>query len=197
VLTRFAAQAQAETVIAHCTEQGFALFAAMSTILRGWALAAQGQNAAGHGQMHQGLATFRATGTELIQAYFLSLLAEVYGNAGQADAGLTILEEALAVVDTSDERIWEAELYRRKGELLLMHSMNYHAEVEIYLRCALDIARSQHMKSLELRAASLSRLWQQQGKCDAAKLLLAEVYDWFTEGFDTADLREAKALLEG
>ena len=192
-----AAQAQAEAVIALCTEQEFTLFSAMATILRGWALAAQGQGAAGQGQMHQGLATFRATGTELMKGYFLSLLAEVYGNAGQGDAGLTILEEALAVVNTSDARIWEAELHWRKGELLLTRSMTYHAEVEPCLRRALDIARSRHMKSLELRAAvSLSRLWQQQGKRDAARELLAPIYHWFTEGLDTADLQESKALLE-
>ena len=124
------------------------------------------------------------------------LLAEAYGEVGQTEAGLTVLAEALAVVDNTGERYWEAELYRLKGELLLRRASPTE-EVEAWFQQALDVARHQQAKSLELRAAmSLSRLWQQQGKRAEARELLAPIYGWFTEGFDTADLQEAKALLE-
>jgi predicted ATPase len=148
-------------------------------------------------QMHQGLAAWRATGAAVFRPYGLTLLAEVSAQAGQREAGLTLLAEALAAVDDTGERRWEAELHRLKGELLLARSAEHDTEAETCFRQALDIARQQQAKSWELRAAtSLSRLWQQQGKHAAARQLLAEVYGWFTEGFDTADLQEAKALLE-
>jgi predicted ATPase len=116
---------------------------------------------------------------------------------GQPEAGLTVLTEALALVDTTSERLWEPELYRLKGELLLQQNADNQAEAETYFHHALDIARSQQAKSFELRTAtSLARLWQQQGKSQEAHDLLAPVYGWFTEGFDTADLKDAKALLD-
>src|SRR5262245_9008212 len=119
-----------------------------------------------------------------------------YAQVGQREEGLSLLVEALALTNDRGERRWEAELYRLKGELLLVHSAEHHAEAETCLRQALDIARHQQAKSWELRAAmSLSRLWQQQGKLDESRELLASVYGRFTEGFDTADLQEAKALL--
>jgi predicted ATPase len=108
-----------------------------------------------------------------------------------------MLEEALVLTDQSEERYWEAEIHRLKGELLLARSAENQMEGEACLHTALDVARHQQAKSLELRAAmSLSRLWQRQGKRDAARQLLASVYGWFTEGFDSPDLREAKVLLE-
>ena len=147
--------------------------------------------------MQQGLAAWRATGAEAVTPYILALLAEVYAKAGQREAGFTRLAEALAVVNATGERRWEAELYRLKGEGLLAHTTGHDTEAETCFRQALDIARHQEAKSLELRAAvSLSRLWQHQGKRVEARKLLAPVYGWFTEGFDTADLQEAKALLE-
>src|SRR5262245_17043328 len=116
---------------------------------------------------------------------------------GQPEAALTVLTEALALVDTTGERYYEAELYRLKGELLLQQSSDYATEAESCFRHAIAIAQSQQAKSLELRTAtSLARLWQQQGKRQDAHNLLAAVYNWFTEGFDTADLIEAKALLD-
>ncbi|HLB78720.1 MAG TPA: hypothetical protein VJO72_16945, partial [Candidatus Dormibacteraeota bacterium] len=125
------------------------------------------------------------------------LLAEAYGRAGQAEAGLAMLAEALEAVDKYGERFYEAELHRLKGELLLQQSAEFQGEAEACFHQALDVARRQQAKSLELRAAmSLARLWQRQGKRDAARELLAEVYGWFTEGFDTVDVQEAKALLE-
>jgi predicted ATPase len=116
---------------------------------------------------------------------------------GQPEVGLQVLAEALALVGATEERWWEAELHRLKGELLLQLAIPEGLQAEACFQQALDVARSQQAKSLELRAAmSLSRLWQQQGQRAAARTLLAPLYDWFTEGFDTADLQEAKALLE-
>jgi len=133
--------------------------------------------------MRQGIAGHRATGAELVQPYFLALLAEGYGKVGQIEEGLTVLAAALDLVNKNGERFYEAELYRLKGELMLMQ--------------AVDIARQQSAKSLELRAVmSLSRLLQKQRKQEEARQILAEIYGWFTEGFDTTDLKEAKALLE-
>jgi predicted ATPase/class 3 adenylate cyclase len=190
-------QERVEALIALSTEQGFPFWLAYGTILRGWALTAQGEGAEGIAQINQGLVAHQATGAELQRPYFLSLLAEAYGKVGQPEEALTMLVEALAIVDNNGDRHWEAELHRRKGELLLMQKGRKVGEAEECFRQALAIARHQQAKSLELRAAmSLSRLWQQQGKQETAHQLLAEIYDWFTEGFDTADLQEAKALLE-
>ena len=193
---RRATQERAETLIALCTEQGSPLYLAWATILRGWALATQGQTAEALAQMRQGLAAARAMGTELLVPYTLALLAEACGQAEQIDEGLRLLAEALAVADNTAERWYEAELYRLKGELL-HQSTAPQGEAEQSLQHALEIARRQQAKSWELRAAlSLSQLWQQQGKRAEAYDLLASIYGWFTEGFDTADLQEAKALLD-
>jgi predicted ATPase len=160
-------------------------------------------------QIRQGLAIWGATGAEMSRLYFLILLAEAYGKAGQAEEGLSTLSEALTLVNRTGERFYEAELYRLKGELSLQSRQvktsqdksevtNPQSEAEACFRKAIDIARRQQAKSLELRAVmSLSRLRQQHDKKDEARQLLAEIYGWFTEGFDTKDLQEAKALLEG
>jgi len=187
----------AEELVALSTERGFAFWLAHGKILQGWAVAAQGEGADGIAQMRQGLVAYRATGAKLDVPYFLSLLAAGYGKMGQPEEGLTTLGEALATVADTGESIWEAELHRPKGELLLMQEGQKVAEAEECFQKALHIARRQQEKSLELRATmSLSRLWQQQGKQKEAHQLLSEIYGWFTEGFDTADLQEAKALLE-
>jgi predicted ATPase len=174
-------------------------------IFRGWALAqryaesAAGQGPGGEGiaQLQQGLAAWRATGAEALRPYYLALLAEALERGGQVEEGLQLLAEALAMAHDTGECRWNAELHRFKGEFLLARPAAQHAEAEACFRQALDIARRQQAKSWELRAAiSLSRLWQQQGKCDEARQLLAPIYGWFTEGFDTADLQGAKALLE-
>jgi predicted ATPase len=148
-------------------------------------------------QMRQGLADWRGTGAEIWSPFFLTLLAETSLQTGQVDAGLGAVTEALAGVRATGERWWEAELFRLQGEGLQRQGVPDTPQAEACFYQALTIARHQQAKSLELRAAmSLSRLWQQQGKRDEARDLLAPVYDWFTEGFDTADLQEAKALLE-
>jgi predicted ATPase len=127
----------------------------------------------------------------------LSLLAEAYERGNEVEEGLSVLAEALTVVDKTTEGYWEAELHRLKGELLLQQAVPDQHHTEACFQQALAIARRQQAKSLELRAAmSLSRLWQQQGRRAEARDLLAPIYGWFTEGFDTADLQEAKALLD-
>ena len=179
------------------TEHGFALRWATGMIQQGWMRVEQGEGVEGIEQIRQGLAASRATGSSLAKTYHLALLASAYGTIGQADEGLRILAEAQAVMQMSGEHFYEAELYRLMGELLLVGSWEHHAEAETSFQQALEASRRQQAKSLELRAAmSLSRLWQQQGKRDEARALLAPIYGWFTEGFDTADLQEAKVLLE-
>jgi predicted ATPase len=208
------AEERAEALVTLCTEQGFPLWQASGTIVQGWALAEQGRDEEGVAEIRQGLADYRATGAELILPDSLALLAAVYKKTGQAEEGLQMVGEALARVEKTGGRQWEAELYRLKGELTLqkfqvssskfqvpkspkseVRSPESEAE-ECFLK-AIEIARKQQAKSLELRAVmSLSRLWQQQGKIAEARRMLAEIYDWFTEGFDTKDLQEAKVLLQ-
>jgi class 3 adenylate cyclase/predicted ATPase len=190
-------QDRAEAAISLATVQGFPPWMAHGFILRGWALAHQGQAKEGIEQLQQGVIAYSATGAELFRPYWLALLAEAQGAIGEPETGLTVLTEALTVVDKTGARWYEAELHRLKGALLLQQSSDNHPEAERCFHHALDLARSQQAKSLELRAAtSLARLWQQQGQQVEARTLLAPIYDWFTEGFDTADLQEAKALLE-
>jgi predicted ATPase len=165
--------------------------------MQGWAQVAQGQDVEGLAQMRHGLAALRATGASLRLPYYLALLAEACGRTGQVAEGLTLLAEALAQAHKAGESWTEAELHRLKGELLLSLSADNHTEAEGCLHQALAVARHQQAKSLELRAAtSLARLWQSQDKRQDAYGLLAPVYTWFTQGFDTADLQEARALLE-
>jgi class 3 adenylate cyclase/predicted ATPase len=190
------AQQHAEAAIVLAKEQGFPFWIAYSSILRGWTLAQQGQAMEGIEQLHQGLTAWRATGAELARPYCLALLAEAYGTMGQPEAGLTALVEALLLANKTGERWYEPELHRLRGELLLQQSLDNHLAAETYFQQAMTIARSQQAKSFELRTAtSLARLWQSQGKRDEARQVLGDVYGWFTEGFDTADLKDAKALL--
>jgi predicted ATPase len=192
-----ATQEHADAMVALAAEQGFVQWLAMSTVCRGWALAAQGRREDGAAQMRQGLAMWRATGAELVRPFQLAMLAEVYGTHGHTAEGLTVLAEALAAVEKTGERFYEAELHRLQGELLLQQVNPDEDQAETCFHQALAIASHQQAKSLELRAAmSLARLWQQQGARAEASALLAPVYGWFTEGFDTADLQEATALLE-
>ena len=166
-------------------------------MMQGWALAEQGQVEEGITQMRQGLATWRALGSGVAASYFLSLPVAAYRKGGQVEEGLTILAEALEIVHRTGEGNSEAELYRLKGELLLQQSQDNSPEAEACFHRAIDVARQQAAKSWELRATtSLARLWQHQGKQAEARRMLAEIYGWFTEGFDTKDLQEAKALLE-
>jgi predicted ATPase len=192
-----ATQEHAAATISLATAQGFPYLIAYGSPIRGWALAQQGQANEGIEQFHQGLIAFRATGAEIWRPYFLALLAEAHSMIGEPGTGLTVLTEALTVVDTTGARWYEPELYRLKGALLLQQSSDNQTDAETCFQHALEIARTQQAKSFELRAAtSLARLWQQQGKRQEAHDLLAPVYNWFTEGFDTADLKDAKAVLD-
>ena len=155
----------------------------------------KGKIRAGVEQINEQLQSARATGTEFLQAYTFGLLAEQHGKQEDYAHGLALLDEALALVESSDERWCEAELYRRKGELL-DRSGAPPEEVESALRRALAVARRQEAKLPELRSSlSLARLWQRQARTREAYELLATVYAWFSEGFDTPDLQAAYALL--
>jgi predicted ATPase len=147
--------------------------------------------------MHQGLATWQASGVETHVPDFLASIAEIYGNCGQIQEGLQTITKALNLIKKTEERWWEAEIYRLKGELLILESADNQSDAESCFNQALDVSRRQQAKSLELRATmSLSRLWQYQGKKEEARRLLSKIYGWFIEGFDTADLKDAKALLD-
>jgi class 3 adenylate cyclase/predicted ATPase len=200
------ARAAAEAAIALADEQGFPNWFAMAKSIQGWAVAAQGQQAEGLTQMRQGLAAWQATESEVWRPNMLGRMTEACAETGQVDEALGLVIEALKLVQQNGERLWEAELYRLRGELLLRQDTAavrtrgwslQATEAEACFQRALDVARRQQAKSLELRAAmSLARLWQHQDKRTEAYDLLAPVYGWFTEGFDTADLQDAKALLE-
>jgi predicted ATPase len=190
-----AAYAHAQAAVLVSTEEGFPHWLAEGMMVQGWVMVEQGQGPAGIAQIRQGLAAYRATATTLGLPMFLAYLAEACGKVGQVEEGLSVLAEAFDLVETSGERFYAAELHRLKGELLLQ-SAGHTAEAEICLQQALTLARQQHAKTWELRAAmSLSQLWQQQGKPSAARQLLAEIYDWFKEGLTTADLKAAATLL--
>jgi predicted ATPase len=205
---------RAEADIKFSDEQEFPFFLAQGMILRGWALAEQGLHAEGITHICQGLAVHEAGGAMLIRPYWLSLLAQAYGRSGRAQDGLRVLDEALAI--THGQHVWKAELHRLRGDLLLVCSNGRDdaeaapvdasavtevgqsiAQADSCFRHAIEIARGQQSKSLELRAGtSLARLWKSQGRRQDAYELLAPVYDWFTEGFDTRDLKDARMLLD-
>jgi class 3 adenylate cyclase/predicted ATPase len=183
--------------LALTSEHGSAPMLALLQHQQGWVLAAQGRYEEGIAQMRQGLATLWTMGEAVGRPRLLALLAEAYGKSGQAEEGLRLLAEALALMDNTGERQEAAEVHRLKGELLLWQAIPDAPQAEACLQQALAIARCQQAKSWELRAAtSLGRLWQRQGKRTEARELLAPTYGWFTEGFDTADLQEAKVLLD-
>jgi predicted ATPase len=194
-------QEHAEAVTDIATEHEFPHWVQYGQMVHGYALAHQGQAEEGIAEIYQGLAGQRAAGTEGGRSFFQYLLAAAYGQAKQPKEGLNILTEALAFVDRTEERFYEAEMYRLKGELTVQSQVESHkSKVEDAEACFLkanEVARCQKAKSWELRATvSLARLWWQQGKQKEAHGMLAEIYGWFTEGFDTKDLQEAKALLE-
>jgi TOMM system kinase/cyclase fusion protein len=192
-----AVQGQAEALLTLATAQGFQGYVRYGTCWQGWAFAMQGRGETGRAQLRQGLAAFVATGQGLARPLCLVLLAEAAGHAGQVEEGLHLLAEARTTFEASGRGDLLTEAYRLQGAFFLRQATSSPAQAEACFQQALAIARRQQAKAWELRAAtSLSRLWQQQGKRSAARELLAPIYGWFTEGFDTADLLEAKALLE-
>jgi predicted ATPase len=197
------ARDQSAEVLRISIEQSFPLWLGCSEVIHGWALAETGQAEEGLTQIRQGVADWRASGHELEVPHFLGLLAEAHGRANQPEEGLKELTEALTIVERSGERFWEAELQRLYGELSLRVAASATRGRPVLVSAqesfqkAIEIARRQSARSLELRAVtSLSRLLQKQGKKEEARRMLAEIYGWFTEGFGTADLKDAKALLE-
>jgi predicted ATPase len=204
----------AQSAIAVSIEHGLLMYQAMATITRGWALTELGPHAEAIEQMREGLAACRATGTELLHPYFSALLAGALGKAGQTEEGLRGLEEAITEGNRNGDESYLAELYRIKGELLLRQPQGLSqsatggkavidsvppvvAQAADCLRQSIKTAQRQSAKSLELRAVmSLARLYKSQGNEEEARLHLARIYGSFTEGFDTVDLREARALLD-
>jgi predicted ATPase len=194
-----AALGNAEATIAIATEHGLSLWLANGRIMRGWALAEQGKMSSGIAQLQEGLSAFQATGAEIYQTYYLALLAEAVGSEGRIEEGLGMIAESLVLMESTGEAFHGAELHRLQGEFLLRLEAAQGAsrEAEACFHRALAIAQRQQANSLELRPAmSLTRLYQKQQRQAEARPMLAECYEWFTEGFDNPDLQEAKALLE-
>ncbi len=205
-----AVQGRADACITLCTDQGFPFFLALGKIMQGWALAQKGE-ADGIKQMFEGLSAYRATGADSFRPYHLSLIAEGHSALGHPDEALHAIWEALDWIEHADERFYEPEVYRLKGTLVLQSektsgesrlglqtpSPRTGIEAETFFRKAIDAARKQNAKSHELRAAiCLGRLLGERGDRDEARTMLVSIYNWFTEGFDTADLKDAKALLD-
>ena len=177
-------------------KHGFSLVLAAGQIMQGAATAAIGKRSVGLQQMRDGLDAYQATGGLFQRTYYLAMFADALNAEGLPEEGLEALQEAAKLAETSGEVYYEAEIHRLRGELLLAASPQAAAEAEACYQQALEVARRQEVKSLELRAAaSLVRLWWQQGRQKDAYELLAPIYDWFSEGFDTADLKDAKELL--
>jgi len=188
----------AEATIALATTQGFSYRVGVGRVLRGWALAAQGRSRDGISELRAGLAACFAAGARIDHPYFLALLADACGRDGQAEEGLRALDEALALVRDSRRFFYEAELHRLRGALLLQAGApDARQQAEVCYREALELARRQNARSLELRAAtSLSRLWRDQARVADARGLLAETLGQFTEGFATGDYQAARTLLD-
>jgi predicted ATPase len=192
-----AAQEHGETVIALCAEHGFTGLMGPAIALCGAAMARLGRREEGIGKMQEGQAVNRAIGTGLALPEYLSRQAEAFMETGRFDDGLNALAEAEAAADKNEDRQNEAERHRIKGELLLRQDDSRTIEAEDCFRRAVENAWKQSAKTLELRATmSLAHLLAQQGGRDEARAMLSDIYDWFTEGFDTADLKDAKVLLE-
>jgi predicted ATPase len=188
---------RAAAVAWQADEHGLPYYAAVATLMRGWALAMQDQEEEGIALIRQGLESSLAIGTRQQHGYFLALLAEALNQAGRVEEGLDALEEAMEVAQQTNEPFYEAELYRLRGDALVKAGAVSPSEAESCFHRAIEIAKQQKAKSFELRAVmSLARLWRQQDKREEASAVLADIYDWFTEGFDTADLRDARALLD-
>ena len=191
-------QQLAAASLAISTDQGFPYLHAVGTIGHGRGLVEQGQIEAGMAQMYWGLGASQAAGIKILRPYLLALLAEACGQAGHVGTGLNYLAEAIPAAELHGERFYEAELYRLRGELSSRQAAGNESTAEHCFHQALDIARRQQARMWELRTAMrLARLWQGQGKGVEGRQLLAAVYDRFTEGFETADLLEARALWEG
>jgi tetratricopeptide (TPR) repeat protein len=209
-------QEQAEALIALCRQHGFRLWEALGVASRGWALANQGRAEEGIAQIRQSIGATQAMGLDLWQPYSFALLGDTYERLRQPEQGLKAIAQALDLTSRTGAVINGPGLHRTKGELLMMRDrsqfhlsqarlrgsaslriVRHAGQAEGCFRYAIEMAREQGAKSWELRATiSLARLLYRQGHREEARTMLAEIYNWFTEGFDTADLKEAKALLD-
>jgi len=202
-------QGLADASLGVATEHGFPFWSAFQSVLIGWVLVKQGKADEGIAQMSRGMEAYRATGAELLRPYLIGLFAEALAEGGSTERGLVLLAEALETVEETGERFYEAELYRQRGELLfrsfsedsrlpdITAPLSRSSEIERCFLKAMTVAGRQQAKWFELRAAtSLARLWRHQGRKNDAHTMLAKSYNWFTEGFDTIDLNDAKALLK-
>jgi len=190
-------RAHSEEAITLCEEYGFPNWLGWARFHHGWTLAELGQLEQGIAEMEVGIASLRRLGGVLGQQYAIALLAYGYARLGRTEEAIAMLTGVLAHVERTGEKVEQAEMLRLKGEVLLMRDGRATAEAERCFRAALEIARAQEARWWELRATtSLARLLDKQGKRDEARTILAEIYGWFTEGFDTADLKEARALLD-
>ncbi len=192
-----AANAQLDEAVALANEKGTLIWKGLGMQLQGILLVSTGKALDAVHMITSGIAAFRSTGATVWTPLCLSYLARAYAEIGQFDAAWRGIGEALTAVEATKERWFEADIYRIAGEIALMSPEPDAAKAEAYFERALAVARAQQAKSWELRAAmSMARLWRNQGKRDEVRDLLAPVYGWFTEGFDTLDLKEAKALLD-
>jgi predicted ATPase/class 3 adenylate cyclase len=188
-------RSQAQVTIALCESHGFESFRAQAAVLLGWAIAAGGETGTGIAQIREGLAAWQSTGTGMRRPYFLALLADALLRAGQVEEGQKVIAEAVSLVERSGETRWQAETLRLKAALMDRAGADFE-DVEVTYQGALEIARGQEARCLELRtAASLGRLWRDRGRAGEARELLGPLCDWFSEGFDTPDVKNARALL--
>jgi predicted ATPase len=193
-----AANMEAEELTALADEKGGPFWKAFGMLMRGCLFALAGKAADAIHMITSGITALRSTGGTLMRPWFLSNLAKAYAELGQFDDAWRCIGEAITAVETTRERFFEADIHRLAGEIALKSPEPDSAKAEACFERALAVARAQQAKSWELRAAiSMARLWRDQGRRDEARVLLAPVYGWFTEGFDTLDLKEARALLDG
>jgi predicted ATPase len=191
------AQAQSDEMIGMAEEKGSAYYKASGMLRRAGVLALTGNPSDAVSIFTSAIRVFRSAGTRLYFPVWLSLLARAYGELGQFDQAWSYIGEAITMVETTKQTWYEAEVHRIAGEIALMSPERDAAKADACFERALAVARAQQAKSWELRAAiCMARLWREQGKRDEARELLAPVYGWFTEGFDTLDLKQAKALLD-
>ena len=192
-----ATTAQCDELVTLAREKSVVGFKTQTTLVRGLILAQTGKATDAVQTITAGITAWRSAGATLWIPLYLSCLATAHAQLGQFDDAWRCIHEAMNSVETTKERWWEAEVYRLAGEVALLSLTPEVAKAQAYFEKALAVAGQQQAKSWELRAAmSMARLWRDQGKRDAARDLLAPVYGWFTEGFDTLDLKEAKALLD-
>jgi predicted ATPase len=192
-----AASARADELVALADEKGAVLWKTLGTLGRGWLLSFTGRASDSVQMINSGITAWRSTGATYLLPSWLSYLAGAHTELGHLDEAWRCIDEAMSMIETTEERWFEAEANRIAGQIALRSPERDTAKAEACFARALSVARQQQAKSWKLRAAmSMARLWRDQGKRDEARNLLAPVYGWFTEGFDTLDLNEAKALLE-